>query len=96
MRYAGILLVLTAANVLVPRSSDASCVCQCVNGEVEALCSSTIDVPPVCAPRVCPIVPPKVEPITPPTVPPVGTSRCQMVQVYDDETGQYVWRKVCY
>ncbi len=96
MRHASKLLVLAVASVLVPRLGGASCVCQCVNGEVEAICSSAIEVPPVCAPRVCPIVPPKVEPITPPTVPPVGTSRCQMVQVYDEEAREYVWKKVCY
>ncbi len=96
MRHATMLLVLAAGGISIPNVGHASCACQCVNGEVEPICGSAIEVPPVCAPRVCPIVPPEVEPITPPTVPPVDTSRCQMVQVYDEEAKKYVWRKICY
>lgn len=73
----------------------ADCTCECVNGEVEPICSNALEVPPVCAPRVCPIVTPSVQPITPPTVPPVGTSQCEEKQVYNDDTGEYEWKLVC-
>lgn len=71
----------------------AGCQCLCVNGNVEAVCSSSIDVPPPCAPRVCPIVPPSVHPIDPPRVPPVGTSNCHSEQVWNGE--EYVWTEIC-
>jgi hypothetical protein len=73
----------------------ATCVCRCVNGDVQALCSSSIDVPPVCAPRVCPIMPPSVAPIQAPQVPPIGTTDCRQAQVFNQRTGQYEWREVC-
>lgn len=96
MRFFTMVLLLAVGIALAPSASYAGCVCQCVNGQVQPICGSAIEVPPVCAPRVCPIVPPSVEPISPPTVPPVGTSRCRMVQVYDEVSGRYVWQKVCY
>jgi len=76
-------------------SSHAGCVCRCVNGEVRALCSSTLDLEPICPPQICPIVPPSIEPIQAPTLPPLGTDSCRQVQVLNPSTGQYEWRSVC-
>lgn len=73
----------------------AECVCSCVNGKVEAICQSSVDVQPVCPPRICPITPPAVSPINPPTMPPVGMSSCNMKQVYNNNTRNYEWQQVC-
>jgi hypothetical protein len=76
-------------------ATHAACQCACVNGHVEAICSSAIEVRPICAPVVCPIVPPAVTPIAPPRVPPIGTSYCAPRQVYDPASGRYVWKELC-
>jgi hypothetical protein len=73
----------------------ADCSCACVNGSVQAICSSSIDIEPICAPRVCPITPPSVAPIQMPTIPPIGTSHCHQVQVLNTWTHQYEWQQVC-
>lgn len=84
---------LAVAGTIVADSASAACQCVCMNGNVEAVCSSSIDVRPICPPRICPIVPPAVRPIDPPRVPPVGTSKCRSEQVWDGE--KYVWRDIC-
>lgn len=73
----------------------ADCVCSCINGNVEAICQSSIDIQPICASRICPIMSPSLTPINLPRVPPIGTSSCHMAQVYDNATGNYVWRQIC-
>jgi len=93
-RLLGIAVTLACSSILA-NHAVASCVCRCVNGEVQALCSSSIDVPPVCAPRVCPITPPSIAPIQQPRVPPIGTTHCRQAQVFNQRTGQYEWREVC-
>jgi hypothetical protein len=86
-----LMLILVLAS-----NTSADCQCVCMNGEVRAICSSTLDIEPICPPRVCPITPPSVEPIQPPRVPPIGTSKCVQKQIYNEYTGQYEWREVCY
>ena len=88
-------LMLVILLVLAPEVARAGCVCRCVNGEVQAICSSTLDIEPVCAPAICPIVPPAIRPIDPPTVPPIGTSSCRSEQVLNPSTRQYEWRQIC-
>jgi len=78
------------------REARAACRCACVNGEVVALCSDSLEMPPICPPRICPIVPPAIEPIQPPRIPPLGTSQCRMKQVLNPSTGRYEWKEVCY
>ena len=89
------LLVLIPLLGLSPGAVLADCTCQCVNGEVRPLCSSTLDIPPICAPRICPITPPSIAPINPPRIPPIGTMKCTMKQVYNEHTGQYEWKQIC-
>jgi len=79
----------------VSNDARAACVCRCVNGSMRALCSSSIDLPPICAPQVCPLTPPSIAPIQPPRVPPIGTTYCRQVQVVNPHTGRYEWREVC-
>jgi hypothetical protein len=92
-----ILLFLTVFGSLsLVSNANAACQCVCINGEVRAVCSSTLDIEPICSPRVCPITPPSVEPIQRPRVPPIGTSRCVQKQIYNEYTRRYEWREVCY
>ena len=77
-------------------SVSASCRCVCMNGSVQALCTSTLDIEPICPPRVCSITPPSIAPIQQPTIPPIGTSRCSQQQVYNEYTRRYEWKQVCY
>lgn len=74
----------------------ADCRCVCINGEVQAICSSSLDITPICPPKICPITPPSVTPIQPPRVPPIGTSNCVQKQVYNEYTRRYEWKEVYY
>lgn len=89
-------VVLFGLFLLGSHEASAACRCACVNGEVVPLCSSSLDIPPICPPRICPIVPPAIEPIQPPRIPPLGTDQCRMAQVLNPRTGRYEWREVCY
>lgn len=86
---ATLLLVLAALS-----SAQANCVCRCVNGQMEPLCSSSIDLPPICPPTVCPIMAPSIAPIQPPMVPPIGTSSCHQARVCN-AFGGCSWQTVC-
>jgi hypothetical protein len=87
---------LAAALALFPTvESNASCVCRCVEGEMQPLCSSAIDLPPLCPATVCSMAPPAVAPIQNPVIPPLGTSTCSPQQVMNPATNQYEWRSVC-
>jgi hypothetical protein len=89
------LLVLAfCVELVLVTATNASCICQCVNGEMQPLCSSSIDLPPICPPTVCSIAPPTVAPINPPTLPPLGTSECHQAQVCD-QFGNCQWQQVC-
>lgn len=89
----GFLPVL--ASVLVVADANADCVCRCTNGQNVPLCSSTLDIPPICPPQVCPIEPPSVAPIQSPQLPPLGTQNCWQQQVLNPSTNQYEWQRVC-
>lgn len=88
---AGVFLTLGTATL----DAHAACVCRCVNGDMKAICESSLDIPPICPPTVCPIVPPAVEPIQTPRVPPIGTRECRQVQVLNPNTNRYEWKEVC-
>lgn len=90
--------IAVAAAVLtlsLSTAASAECVCRCVNGNMQPICRSSLDISPICPPTVCPIVQPSVAPIPSPRVPPVGTSACRPEQVYNRITGQYEWREIC-
>ncbi len=86
--------MLTCSVALV-NDAAANCVCRCVNGEMQPLCSNAVDLPPICPPQVCAITPPSIAPIPQPRVPPIGTTNCRQAQVQNPRTGQYEWRTVC-
>lgn len=81
--------------ILLTASAHASCVCHCVDGEMQPLCESSIDLPPICAPTVCGLVPPAAAPIQAPVLPPLGTSGCSQRQVMNPATHRYEWRTIC-
>jgi hypothetical protein len=88
--------VLFALALLLPggATANAACSCQCVDGQVQPLCQSAIDLPPVCAPTICPIAAPSLPPLTPPILAPLGTSQCSQAQICDP-SGNCQWQQVC-
>lgn len=95
MRTVLFCALLLASCVGLVGKSLASCVCRCVGGQMQPLCSSSIDIPPICPPTICSIVPPSIAPIQAPTIPPIGTSQCSQRQVLNPYTQQYEWRRIC-
>lgn len=81
--------------VALATPANARCVCRCINGQVQGVCDSAIDIPPICAPQICPMTSPSIAPIPKPTIPPLGTTSCRQVQVLNSRTNQYEWRQVC-
>jgi len=92
MRSLFVATILFMASTIM---AQANCMCTCVNGQPEALCSSTMDLPPICSPQICPIMSPSIAPIPQPYLPPLGTSSCYNQQVLNTYTNQYEWRQVC-
>ena len=74
--------------------ADAGGLCQCVDGQMQPLCQSSIDVRPVCPAAVCPIAVPSIAPVKPATIPPIGTSQCRQARVCDT-FGNCQWQEVC-
>jgi hypothetical protein len=89
------VLVVLVIGPLFSAGASASCICRCINGEMQPICSSSIEVPPICPPTVCQVVPPSVAPIQSPMVPPVGASSCAPEQVLNPNTLQYEWHTIC-
>lgn len=89
-------LLLTAALLLyLTATSHAECVCRCVDGQMQPICESTIDLRPLCPVMVCALPLPQSKPIQPPVLPPLGTTKCTPRQVLDPDAGQYEWQSVC-
>jgi hypothetical protein len=88
------VLILGAA-LFLSANAQADCVCRCVNGEMQAICSNSLALPPICPPRICPLTPPAIEPLPSLRIPPIGTSECRPAQVLNPRTGQYEWREIC-
>lgn len=78
-----------------PNKLEAACKCMCVDGEMQPICTSAIDIPPPCI-GICSIAPPSIPPITAPKIPPIGTSKCEMRQVKNPNSASYQWKEVCY
>jgi hypothetical protein len=89
------LLAFAIGLCSLPTTGRSECVCRCVNGEMQPICSSALDLPPICPPTICQIVPPSIQPIPRPMIPPVGTTSCQPEQVLNPATRLYEWRTIC-
>ncbi|HJT98367.1 MAG TPA: hypothetical protein VJ696_08630 [Rhodanobacteraceae bacterium] len=89
---------LLAAMMVAGLSFDASgaCRCSCVQGQIEAVCSSASELPPVCAPRACTVRPLRASLIadkTAATNPEKG--QCRETLVLNPQTGAYITKHVC-
>jgi hypothetical protein len=91
-RASAIALIVVSGKT---HDAEAACSCHCVNGQVQALCTSPMDIQPICSPTICPIVPPSIRPIETPRLPPIGTTQCSNQQVYNPYTRQYEWKQLC-
>ena len=80
---------------LFPYDANARCSCKCVDGRVMALCTSSLDITPICAPRICPIRSPSIKPLPSLKLRPLGTTSCRQAQVYNYWTNRYEWQRVC-
>lgn len=80
---------------LVALTVRAECECRCIGGQNRPICSSTMEMPPICPPTICPIEPPAVQPLMAPQLPPLGTSSCQTRQVWNPYARQYQWQRIC-
>ena len=86
--WVGLLLLLLGC------AAQASCVCECVDGRMQPICQSAIDLPPLCPPTLCPLASPSIAPLPRPTLPPLGTSQCRQARVCD-RFGNCHWQQVC-
>lgn len=89
-------ILLFVSLIFISYGVNAGCRCVCMGGQNQPVCSNSLDLPPICPPRVCPIEPPSIAPIQSPRVPPIGTKTCTQKQVYDDYSGTYKWKEICY
>jgi hypothetical protein len=87
--------ILAVLASLMTADAWAACVCRCVDGQMQPLCESSIDLPPVCPATLCALPLPLSKPIEPPALPPLGTKKCSPRQVQNPDTGQYEWRDLC-
>ena len=50
MKY--LLSIVAVGGLFLSSGAYASCQCVCMNEEVRAVCSSTLDIEPICPPRI--------------------------------------------
>lgn len=82
-----------SSDVLVyPYASRSGCVCACVDGGIQPVCSSAY-MTEFCSPRICPVPLPYPKPPMPPVVEPPGVSTCFPAQVA--MRGEYKWTVLC-
>jgi hypothetical protein len=96
MRYLRLSGLAAVALIMDTGVAAANCSCECVNGHTEALCTSTIDLKPLCSTNLCPLAPPSVKPLDSVALPPLGTSSCSQEQVLNPQTHLYEWQRVCH
>jgi hypothetical protein len=92
-------MVALAAVVFTPAPAAASCACACVDGQAKPICSNPLEIAGSCPSTVCPLATP-ANPILPPptspqTLPSNPAERCTDRQVYNPQTGQNEWRRLC-
>jgi len=89
------LWLIAALLLMMMAKTQAECVCRCVEGEMQPICESAIDLRPLCPVTVCALPLPLARPIQPPVLPPLGTTKCTQRQVLDPDIGQYEWQSIC-
>jgi hypothetical protein len=84
MKFSSIYAAIAAVVIgILSTNAYATCICRCVGGEMQPICSNAIEIRPICPPTICQIVPPSIPPIAAPVVPPVGTTTCGPQQVLE-------------
>jgi len=86
------VLVLLAA---LSGAAGAACVCRCLDGKAQPVCSSSTDIPPLCNTTACPMSPPRVSPQDALQPKPTVKPGCKIRQVYNPETGRHEWGQIC-
>jgi hypothetical protein len=78
-------------------TATAACRCTCVNGQIEAVCRSTTDLPPVCAPRACKAKSDQGSLFADQASAIGGGAKrqCRETLVRNPQTGAYVTKQVC-
>jgi hypothetical protein len=90
------LALATLIVASLPNGASAECRCSCVNGEIEAVCISASELPPVCAPRACTAKPVRASLIADKrTVGTVAKQECRETEILNPRTGSYVVKRVC-
>lgn len=92
-RVAKLLAAVALASLSTYASAD--CHCSCVNKQIEAVCTSPSDLPPVCAPRACTVKQPSVTLVNQTRVGPNATKQCHETLVLNPQTGSYISKQVC-
>lgn len=73
----------------------SSCICKCVNGQNIPICSNTMELAPICPPKICPLRSPSIKPTENLIIPPIGTQNCSKEQVFNSFTARYEWKNLC-
>lgn len=87
--------LLFAALFVASAAADASCACRCVDGQVRPICTSSMEIPPICPMAICPAPSLSMQPLPSLSMPPLGTQNCRQVQVLNPLTQRQEWRTVC-
>ena len=88
-----ILVIMAFALCAFSSQVQAGCTCQCVDGQMQPLCSSSLDIALTCM-GICGLVVPSVAPINPPRIPALGATSCRQAQICD-QFGNCRWQQVC-
>lgn len=91
-----LILMIFTLLILLPTSAAAKCVCACVNGKMEAVCSSSggmTGMKPMCA-GMCPMAGPGMSGMGDNSSN-FNRGGCRQEQVWNDATRRYEWKTIC-
>ena len=66
-----------------------------LNGQNIPICSNTMELAPICPPKICPLRSPSIKPTENLIIPPIGTQNCSKEQVFNSFTARYEWKNLC-
>ncbi len=92
LRLSALALGLLSASMFVAGSAQAICSCSCVEGRPKAVCTTSLEKPPICPARVCNANAAVEKPNTP-AMP--GASNCTIEQKLNPVTHAIEREKVC-
>jgi hypothetical protein len=95
VRIALCVAAFTVVLAALSGAAGAACVCRCLNGKAQPVCSSSTDIPPLCNTTACPMSPPRVSPQDALQPKPAVKPGCRISQVYNPDTGRHEWGQIC-